>query len=544
MPTASGAARLAPLAALLCVVAAGPVQSAAPVGGPADADLVIRGARIFDGSSSDSVLGDVVIRGDRIVFVGQNSGERFRARRTLEGTGLIAAPGFIDPHTHPDGLGPAKDDEGRLVTPWLMQGVTSVFVGVDGAGPPGHANDVGGFFDDLSRRPTGVNVATYVGFGAVRARVLGDDSRAPSATELARMRALVARGMCDGALGLSTGLFYAPQSFATTDEVVALARVAAEYGGIYDSHLRDESSYTIGLLAAVEEAIKIGRDAAVPVHVAHIKALGVDVQGKSTEVIALIEAARQRGQNVTADQYPWNASGTSLEAALIPRWAFEGGRARMLSRLNDPALNTRLQSEMTDNLRRRGGAAALMPVAPGHPWSALPLSEIADRWGVAPLEAALRIIREQPEDTAAISFNMADEDIERFMRQPWVVTSSDGSSGHPRMYATFPRKYSVYVNEKHVLTLAEFINASSGRTCDQFGLDHRGHLRPGDFADVVVFDPLRYRPLADYAHPAVAAQGVVWVLVNGQIAVEQGKLTGITAGRALRRTTAERCAGP
>ncbi|HYM24500.1 MAG TPA: amidohydrolase family protein [Vicinamibacterales bacterium] len=542
MRTAADAAWLSPIAALVCAVAAGSVQSATPVGGPADADLIIRGATVFDGSPNDAVLGDVVVRGDRIVSVGPNSGARFRARRTLDGTGLIAAPGFIDPHTHPDGLGAAKGDKARSVAPWLMQGVTSVFVGVDRAGPPGHANDIAGFFHDIARRPTAVNVATYVGFGAVRGRVLGDNSRAPSAAELARMRALVARGMCDGALGLSTGLFYSPQSFATTDEVVALARAAAEHGGIYDSHLRDESSYTIGLLAAVEEAIRIGRDAGLPVHIAHIKALGVDVQGKSAEVIALIEAARQRGQNVTADQYPWNASGTSLEAALIPRWAFEGGRGQMLSRLNDPALNPQLQSEMADNLRRRGGAGALMPVAPGRPWSAQPLSEIAARWGVAPLDAAVRIIREQPDDTAAISFNMADDDIERFMRQPWVVTSSDGSSGHPRMYATFPRKYSIYVNEKHVLTLSEFVSASSGRTADQFGLDHRGHLRPGDFADVVVFDPLRYRPRADYEHPAIAAEGVVWVLVNGQIAVERGELTGVTAGRALQRTTASRCA--
>jgi N-acyl-D-aspartate/D-glutamate deacylase len=373
--------------------------------------------------------------------------------------------------------------------------------------------------------------------------VLGDNARAPSPAELERMGGLVARGMCDGALGLSTGLFYSPQSFATTEEVVALARVAARHGGIYDSHLRDESSYTVGLLAAVKEAIKIGHDAGLPVHIAHIKALGVDVQGKAVDVISLIEAARGRGQNVTADQYPWNASGTSLEASLVPRWAFDGGRRRMLARLDDPSLKAQLQSEMADNLRRRGGGEALMPIAAGRPWSGLRLSEIAGRWGVTPLDAALRIIREQPDDTAAISFNMADDDIERFMRQPWVVTSSDGSSGHPRMYATFPRKYAVYVNEKHVLTLAEFINASSGRTADQFGLEHRGHLRAGDFADVVVFDPLRYRPGADYAHPAVPAEGVVWVLVNGKVAVERGEVTGVAAGRALRRNSPERCAG-
>jgi N-acyl-D-amino-acid deacylase len=509
------------------------------------ADLLIRGGTVYDGASAAPLEADVVVDGDRIAYVGPGGDQHFHARRVLDATGLIVAPGFIDPHGHPDGFVTARASRERLVLPWMMQGVSTVFAGVDGAGPPGARTDVAAFFHGLERRPAGVNVGTYVGFGAVRARVLGAQARAPTTAELERMKALVARGVCDGAMGLSTGLFYPPQSFATTEEVIALAREAAVRGGVYDSHLRDESSYTVGLIAAVEEAIRIGREGDLPVHIAHIKALGVDVQGKAPEVIALIEAARSRGQDVTADQYPWDASGSSLEASLVPSWAFEGGRQRMLTRFANAALADRLHAEMADNLRRRGGAQALMPVAAGKPWSGRRLAAIAADWGLDPIDAALRIMRAQPDDTPAISFNMAGGDIELFMRQPWVVTGSDGSTGHPRMYATFPRKYATYVLERHTLSLADFINGSTGRTADLFGIAHRGHLREGDFADVVVFDPERFRPKADYLHPTRLSEGVVALLVNGRLAVDHGRPTGIAAGRPIVRQPLQgRCAFP
>jgi N-acyl-D-amino-acid deacylase len=528
---ASAALGAAACGLVVVLIAFGTAAAAVP-----EADIVIRGGMVYDGSAPEPLAGDVVIAGDTVVYVGPRSQERYRVRRVVDAKGLVVAPGFIDPHGHPDTFVEATGARARLVLPWLMQGVTTVFTGVDGAGPPGFPTDVAGFFRSLGRRPAGVNLATYVGFGAVRASVLGATARAPAPAELERMQALVARGVCDGALGLSTGLFYPAQSFASTEEVVTLAREAARHGGIYDSHLRDESSYTVGLVAAVQEAIRIGEEGGLPVHIAHIKALGVDVQGKAAEIVALVEAARARGQDVTADQYPWDASGTSLEAALIPRWAFDGGRTRMLARFDDAATIDRLKAEMADNLRRRGGADSLVPVSEGRPWSGKRLSEIAASWGVDPLAAALRIMREQADDTPAISYNMAERDIELFMRQPWVVTSTDGSTGHPRMYATYPRKYARYVIEKQVLSLAEFINGSTARTADMFGLAHRGHLRPGDFADVVVFDPARFRPRADYLHPRVLSEGVVALLVNGRLAVDRGVPTGIAAGRAIRRT--------
>jgi len=523
-------------------VAAGVVAAALAIGAcpPALADLpaadvVIRGGTVYDGSSPEPIVEDVVVAGERIVYVGTAPERRFRFRRTIKAGGLIVAPGFIDPHGHPDGLAPTSAGPLRLVEPWTTQGVTTVFVGVDGAGPPGAAVDVEAFFRGLDRRPAGVNVAAYAGFGAVRERVLGAQARAPTEAELGRMKALVAAGMCAGAMGLSTGLFYPPQSFATTDEVVALAREAARRGGIYDSHLRDESSYTIGLLAAVDEAIRIGREGGLPVHIAHVKALGVDVHGMAADVIAHVEAARAQGQDVTADQYPWDASGTSLEAALLPRWALEGGRARMLDRLAEPDLAARLATDIAENLRRRGGAGALMPLAPGRPWAGQRLDAIAAGWGMDPVAAAVRIMRGQPDDTPAISFNMADRDIELLMRQPWVATSTDGSAGHPRMYATYPRKFATYVLEKHTLSVAEFINSSTARTADMFGLADRGRLRAGDYADVVVFDPARFRPRADYLHPRRPSAGVVTLLVNGRVTIDRGAPTGVAAGRAIRR---------
>ena len=495
------------------------------------ADIILRGGTIYTGDAAPFV-GDVVITGDRITFVGRRAPGQ--ARRVIDARGMVVAPGFIDPHTHIGEQLASDQVDARLLLPFLMQGVTTAFIGVDGGGSPDVAGVLGAAANPLRR--VGINYAAYVGLGAVRSQVVGAADRAPTDAELTTMRQLVANAMCSGALGLSTGLFYAPQSFARRDEVVALAREAATRGGTYDSHIRDESSYTIGLPAAIEEALVVGREANLPVHIAHIKALGVDVHGQAGAVIAQIEAAQRAGQIVHADQYPWSASGTGLSAALMPRWAQDGGRDAMLARFNDAATLERIRTEMRENMRRRGGAASLL-ITNGPPRAmGKTLEQIAAETGADPIDAAIAILRER--EAGVASFNQSEEDIAAFMRQPWVVTSSDASLGHPRYYGSFARKYAVYVKANHVIDMRTFIERSSAATADMFGLEGRGHLRAGAFADVIAFDPARFAERSDYTDPFLFATGMRTVIVNGRLAVDNGQPTGTAAGVAIARTPA------
>ncbi len=496
------------------------IASAAPP--PEPVDLLIRGGMIYTGSDAPFV-GDVAITGDRIRFVGKTA--PVAARRTIDARGMIVAPGFIDPHTHAGTILASDVARERLMLPFLMQGVTTAFIGNDGGGDP----DVAATLARAREKPVGINYASYVGFGAVRDQVIGQARRPPTAAELGRMRGIVARAMCEGALGLSSGLFYAPQSFAETSEVAALAREAGARGGVYDSHIRDESSYTIGLEAAIDEAIAIGRAGQVPVHIAHIKALGVDVHGRAPTIIARIEAARRAGHRVTADQYPWSASGTSLASALAPLWAQDGGRAALIGRFDDPKLTDRLRSEMTQNLRRRGGAEALLVTEGAE--TGRTLAQIAGRRRQDAITAAIATIGNG--DPAVASFNQTEPDIAAFMARPWVMTGSDASAGHPRMYGSFARKYAQYVQRDRVLTLRQFIERSTALTADTFGLSDRGRLRVGALADVVMFDPNSYAARATYREPTLLATGVRTVIVNGQLAVDNGAPTGRAAGRGL-----------
>lgn len=514
----------------VCMVWFGAVGSAVAA---VPADVLIQGGTVYTGAEAQPSKDDVVIVGDKIVYVGPDGAGRFTSRAVVDATGKIVAPGFIDVHTHPETYVRSEDAGQRVNAPWLFQGATTLFIGVDGYGTADVARERTWF----EQQGVGTNLVPYVGFGAVRKQVLHEDDRAPSDAELNQMRKLVAQGMCEGAIGFSTGLFYAPQSFAKTDEVIALAKEAAIRGGIYDTHQRDESSYSIGLLGSVNEVIQIGREAAIPVHFAHIKALGVDVQGQAPQVITAIDAARKAGQDVTADQYPWNASGSDLESSLLPRWAVDGGRPALLHRIDDPKQLEKIRAEMIENLRRRGGAASLLLTSANTPWTGKTLNQVAQSWKVEPIDAALRIIR-TGKGTAVASFNMSEADIGAFMRQPWVVTSSDGSDGHPRQYATFPMKYAKYVQKDRIISLDEFIRSSTGRSADMFKLDRRGYLKAGYFADVVIFDPARYAPRADYLHPRRLSVGVEEVWVNGVAAIYAGKLTGQRAGRVLLHTPA------
>ncbi|HKO17169.1 MAG TPA: D-aminoacylase [Gemmatimonadaceae bacterium] len=504
--------------------------SGAPPAPAPRASILIRGGTVVDGTGSAPRVADVVIDGDRITLVGDAAAAGIQAARTIDARGLVVAPGFIDPHTHTLGDLLSPDAKRRSNLDYLMQGVTTVMTNNDGGG----TIEIGTTLDTWTRTGIGTNAGLYVPQGSVRGHVLGMSAAAPDATQLDSMRALVARGMDEGAFGMSTGLYYAPGSYASTEEVIALAKVAAAKGGIYDSHLRDESSYTIGLIGAVNEAIRIGREAGLPIHISHIKALGADVWGQSDSVIALIDHARAAGVQVTADQYPYLASGSSVGASLLPRWAEAGGRDSLRARIADPATHARLVADMQTNLRRRGGAAALL-ISSTRDSTILgrTLEQVAQQRNETPIDAALQIV--QQGDASVASFNMKESDVERFMVQPWVMTGSDGSAGHPRKYGTFPRVLRRYVYTMHVLTLPQAVHRSSALTARTLGLEGRGTLRAGNHADVIVFDPATIADRSTYTAPTLLAIGMRYVLVNGQVAVDGGRYTGALAGRALRR---------
>ncbi|HYL75850.1 MAG TPA: amidohydrolase family protein [Bryobacteraceae bacterium] len=490
-----------------------------------DLDVLIRNGSVLDGSGSAATKVDIGISGDRIVFIGKGAGKK--AKREIDATGLIVAPGFIDPHTHSleDLSNPAR----RRNDNYLMQGVTTVVTGNDGQGPI----DTGAVLHKWEQQGIGTNAALYVGQGAIRREVMGMSDVAPSPEQLERMKSLVDRAMKDGAIGMSTGLYYAPGNFAKTEEVIALSKVAAANGGIYDSHMRDESSYSIGLLGSIRETIRIGKEAGIPVHISHIKALGKDVWGQSVEAIRIIRAARADGVKITADQYSYEASGTSITASLVPRWAEEGGSAALLKRIDDPAVRPRLIADMTANLERRGGAESLLiTTSSNKDLIGKTLAKIAEERKESPIDAALEIVKARGAGVA--SFNMREDDIRNFMREDWVMTGSDGSAGHPRKYGTFPRKLRKYALDDHVITLPFAIRSNTSLTAETLGLKDRGSLKTGYFADVVVFDPATIADRATYVSPELLATGVRYLLVNGKLAVDNGRVSEILVGRPLK----------
>lgn len=497
---------------------------------PIELDLLLQGGTVYDGDSDQPRSADIGIAGGRIVFIGPAQPGRYRAKRSIDASGMIVAPGFIDAHTHADRELFTDDAKKRQNLPFLLQGVTTTVIGNDGFG----GYDIAAQARKLREKGgVGTNVAMYVGFGPIRQSQLGDANRAPDAAQLDAMKRLVHQAMCEGAIGLSTGLFYPPQNFAKTEEVIELAKVAAAHGGLYDSHIRDESFYNIGLKGSIDEVIRIGREAGLPVNVAHIKALGIEVQGQSGDIIRRIEAERAKGLVITADHYPWTASSTRLSAALVPPWAADGGRAEMLKRFDDPALQERLKKDLQNSLRLRGGADAILFSAGSPRWVGQTLAQVAQAAKLDPVDAAIMVLRDG--DLLIASFNQIDGDVNAFMQRPWVMTSSDSSQGHPRAVATFARKYEQYVVKDKVISLAQFIRSSSSLTADTLGIKERGHLRPGYHADVVVFDPARYAPRATYTQPYLPSEGVVSVVVNGLLVIDKGQPTGVNAGQTLLR---------
>jgi N-acyl-D-amino-acid deacylase len=501
---------------------------------PRSFDVLIRHGRVLDGSGNPWVRTDIGIRGDRIVAMGDLSDAT--ATTVIAADSFYVAPGFIDTHSHAgDGLArPALSAAQQL----LAQGLTTILANPDGGGPVDLARQRATF----EKNGVGVNVFQMIGHGAVREAVLGMADRAPTPDELKKMEALVQKGFDDGAVGFSSGPFYAPGSYSKTDELVDLARIAAKYHAPYQSHIRDESDYTIGVLAAVEEVITVAREAHTRGIVTHVKALGPNVWGFSAAIVQRIDRARDEGVEVFADQYPYEASSTSLAAALVPRWAQAGGTAAFKARVADPAQRPRIVAEMRANLARRGGAARIQVASygPDKSLDGKTLAQIAAARNADPVETALALLDKG--GVSIVSFNMLDEDIERLMRQPWTMTSSDGAliafgSGmpHPRGNGAFSRKIRKYVVEDHALGLPAAIRSMTSLPATVFNLPDRGVLRPGAFADVVVFDLARVYDKATYENPHQMSEGMVDVLVNGKFAIRDSRFTSTHDGRVLRR---------
>ncbi len=491
-------------------------------------DILILHGKLVDGSGREPRTADVGIQGDRIVFVGDARKAKLTAARTIDATGLVVAPGFIDPHTHT--LGDLSDEKRKSNEAYLMQGVTTVVTGNDGSS----AQSIGETLSKWEQQGIGTNAILLAGFGTIRGKVLGPTDAQPNSAQLEEMKQLVARAMDEGSFGLSTGLYYAPQSYSKTEEVIELSKVAAAKGGIYDTHMRSESA---GLLAAIAETIRIGREAKIPVHISHIKALGPEVWHRSAQAIKLIKQARASGVEASACQYPYTASGTSLQAALVPRWAEVGGRRELLKRIDDPQIRPRLLKEMEENLKGRGGADSLQIAdSPNKEFVGKRLDAIAKNMNKTPVEAALELIKLG--SSGVISFNMNESDIQRFMKEKFITTCSDGSTGHPRKYGTFTRKLREYVYNQKLIGLPFAVRNSSALTAATFRIPERGLIREGYFADVIVFDEKTVADRATYEQPELLSVGMKFVIVNGKVAVENGAYTGALAGRALRKSVA------
>jgi N-acyl-D-amino-acid deacylase len=484
---------------------------------PTHFDVLIRNGRVMDGSGNPWLRGDVGVTGDRIVAIGQLTNAT--ALHTIDAHDLIVAPGFIDVHSHAaEGL---RNPALHQAQPLLAQGVTTFVANPDGGGP----TDLAAQRTALAAVKPGPNIALLIGHGSVRRAVMGEAQRAPTPEELTRMKELVRRGMDDGAFGLSSGLFYVPGSFAKTEEVIELAKVAGHSGGVYTSHVRDEGNYDTGVVASVREVVRIAREADVVGIVSHMKALGSESWGLGPSLVREIAAAREAGVQVFADQYPYEASSTSLRAALLP-----GGV--------EPS-----EAVVAENLKRRNGAGAILisSCPADRTLEGRTLAEIAQARALTPERAALALI--DTGNVSIVSFNMDEQDIEAIMRAPFTMASSDGgltSEGtsafpHPRDYGAFARRLGLYVRDRQIVSLEFAIRSMTSLPAAVFGIRDRGVLRPGAFADIVVFDAARVRDTATYAQPRQLADGVTDVLVNGVPVRLAGAFTDASPGRVLRR---------
>ena len=528
-------------------------------------DLIIRNGRIIDGTGSPWYSGDLAVRDGRIAAVGSLVGAS--ARQTIDAGGKVVAPGFIDM------LG--QSDLSILVNPNLpskiFQGITTEITGEGGSAAPLNDSIIAAgklgyewlkitpdwrthaqYFARLERQKIGINVAHHVGATQVRRMVLGDDDRDPNPDELRRMRDLVAAAMRDGAVGLSTSLQYPPAPYAETEEIITLAREAARYGGVYSTHMRSESDE---ILPAIDEAIRIGREARIPVEIWHLKVAGTKNWGRMREVLAKIDSARASGVDIAADTYAYTAWFNSL-SAMVPPWAHDGGTARLLERLREPAARRRIRRDMetpgsweNNAWKEITGPQAILIGAVQNPklrpLQGKTLADVARQRKTDPITALLDLLIEDNALTSVAVFGMAEPDVVLALQHPWVSinndsegTAPDGLLGeahpHPRAYGTFPRILRKYVREDKRLTLEDAIRKFTSLAAQRMRLDDRGVLKAGMWADVVVFDPAQVRDLATFDKPNQLSEGMQWVLVNGVPVIAEGKATGALPGKVLR----------
>ena len=501
----------------------------APIALAVDADVLLRGGTIHDGTGAQATVGDVALQGDRIVAVG-----RFdvgRIERTVDCTGLVIAPGFIDLHTHSDHV--ADKPENRPNLNYVMQGCTTVVTGNCGGGKL----DVAEFLDKVDQGGTGTNIIHLIPHGGIRKSAMGSENRIPSPDELEEMKRLVGAEMKNGAWGMSTGLIYTPSAYAKTEEIIELAKVVAAHGGIYVSHIRDEGK---GLLESVGETIRIGREANVPVHISHFKVVGKPNWGLVRKAAQMIDQAREDGVVVTAEQYPYIATSTSLLATLFPVSQIPGGRSNLAKRMaDDPDLERTVRGVVSGKLA--GSQRVQIAACKKHPdYVGKGVREIAAEKNVDVID----LILETQFDGGAsvVNFSLSEDDVRWVMQLPWVATGSDGSAKipdpklcpHPRSFGTFPRKVGRYAIREKVITLPHAVRSCTGLAADILGLTDRGYLKPGAWADVLVFDPQEFIDLATFESSQQYSTGVRYLFVAGQAAIEDGRRTAELPGRAIR----------
>ena len=526
-------------------------------------DVKIEGATVIDGTGRPGARTDVGVRDEMIDAIGDLSRES--AGTVLNASGRVLAPGFIDMHSHSDW----RLWGNRRAESKIRQGVTTEVVGNCGFSPAPVATEfldemrafalyvprgmdfswrsVGEYLRAFDRDGTALNVVQLVGHGTLRVAAMGFARRAPTSGELTTMQRLLAEAMQEGAWGLSTGLIYAPGSYSTTDEIVAVARSAARYRGFYASHIRGEGRT---LLDAVREAIQVGREAAMPVQISHVKAAGRPHWGKVADALALIDVARAEGLDVMGDVYPYTASSTSLRTAL-PDWALEGGVAAMLKRLHDPGEQQRMREDMERGggysiVERMGWENVMIAWCPKRKDAeGRRVSEIAEVRGLEPIEAVFELLRDADGVASMILFQLDERDLRRALAHPQLMIGSDGSAlattgdmsagkPHPRSYGTFPRVLGHYARDERVLSLAEAVHKMTGLPARRLGVRDRGEIRVGAKADLVVFDARRVADQATYEDPHRYPVGIEQVLVNGRFVIKDGEHTGSLPGKVLQ----------